>query len=105
LSSVTNVLTPAAGESHRWQGATSAIQYRRWDSCARQGSTPISRHPTPLDYWYEQQRSGGRPPGVKSSSAAMPIFTALPGPLKLELVEARPFAGGNVGHVYMPRTS
>jgi hypothetical protein len=28
-----------------------------------------------------------------------------PGPLKLELVEARPFAGGNVGHVYMRRTS
>jgi hypothetical protein len=35
----------------------------------------------------------------------MPIFTELPGPLKLELIEARPFAGGNVGHVYLPRTS
>jgi dihydrofolate reductase len=33
----------------------------------------------------------------------MPIFTELPEPLKLELVEARPFAAGNVGHVYMPR--
>lgn len=35
----------------------------------------------------------------------MPIFTELPAPLELELVEARPFAGGNVGHVYLPRTS
>jgi hypothetical protein len=35
----------------------------------------------------------------------MPIFTGLRGPLKLELVEARPFAGGNVGHVYLPRKS
>jgi hypothetical protein len=25
--------------------------------------------------------------------------------LKLDLVEARPFAGGNVGDVYVPRTS
>ena len=35
----------------------------------------------------------------------MPIFTELPEPLMLELVEVRPFAGGNVGHVYVPRTS
>ena len=35
----------------------------------------------------------------------MPIFTELAGPLKPELVEARPVAGGNVGHVYVPRTS
>ena len=35
----------------------------------------------------------------------MPIFTELREPLKLELVEARAFAGGNVGHVYKPRSS
>jgi dihydrofolate reductase len=35
----------------------------------------------------------------------MPIFTELAEPLKLELVEARAFAAGNVGHVYTPRTS
>jgi dihydrofolate reductase len=33
----------------------------------------------------------------------LPIFTELPRPLELELVEARPFAGGNVGQVYVPR--
>jgi dihydrofolate reductase len=32
----------------------------------------------------------------------MPIFTELPGPLSLDLVEVKPFAGGNVGHVYVP---
>jgi dihydrofolate reductase len=35
----------------------------------------------------------------------MPIFTELPAPLELELVEARPFAGGNIGHVYLPRAA
>jgi dihydrofolate reductase len=35
----------------------------------------------------------------------MPIFTELPGPIKLELVEARAFAGGPVSHVYVPRAS
>jgi dihydrofolate reductase len=34
----------------------------------------------------------------------MPIFTELPEPLHLELVEARAFGSGNVGHVYVPRT-
>jgi dihydrofolate reductase len=33
----------------------------------------------------------------------MPIFTELPKPLDLELVEARAFGGGNAGHVYVPR--
>ena len=36
--------------------------------------------------------------------AGMPIFTELPEPLHLELVEARAFGGGNAGHVYVPRT-
>jgi dihydrofolate reductase len=34
----------------------------------------------------------------------MAIFTELPKPLHLELVEARAFSGGNAGHVYVPRT-
>jgi dihydrofolate reductase len=34
----------------------------------------------------------------------MPIFTEIHAPQKLELVEVRPFAAGNVGHVYVPRT-
>jgi dihydrofolate reductase len=35
----------------------------------------------------------------------LPIFTELPRPLELELIEVRPFAGGNVGHVYVPRSA
>jgi dihydrofolate reductase len=35
----------------------------------------------------------------------MAIFSELPEPLELELVEAREFAGGNVGRVYVPHTS
>jgi hypothetical protein len=34
----------------------------------------------------------------------MPIFTELPDPLHLELIEARAFGAGNAGHVYVPRT-
>jgi hypothetical protein len=34
----------------------------------------------------------------------MAIFTELPRPLHLDLVEARAFGGGNAGHVYVPRT-
>lgn len=37
--------------------------------------------------------------------AGMPIFTELPEPLELELVEARVFGAGNAGHVYVPRSS
>jgi dihydrofolate reductase len=36
--------------------------------------------------------------------AGKPIFSELPEPIKLELVEARPFGAGNVGHVYVPRS-
>jgi hypothetical protein len=33
----------------------------------------------------------------------LPLFKELPAPLHLELVEARRFATGAVGHVYQPR--
>ena len=33
----------------------------------------------------------------------MPIFSELPEPLELELVEVRNFESGNAGHVYVPR--
>ncbi|MGH2946143.1 MAG: dihydrofolate reductase family protein [Solirubrobacteraceae bacterium] len=35
--------------------------------------------------------------------AGLPLFKELPAPLYLELVEARSFATGAVGHVYQPR--
>jgi hypothetical protein len=34
----------------------------------------------------------------------MPIFTEMPEPVGLELVEARAFGSGSAGHVYVPRT-
>ena len=36
--------------------------------------------------------------------AGMPIFTEMPEPVGLELVEARAFGSGRAGHVYVPRT-
>ena len=37
--------------------------------------------------------------------SGMPIFTDLPEPIHLELVEAHAFGSGNAGHVYVPHSA